>query len=800
MALEYFLYRTDFNNTVVDRSVNSFTPFDANEAEIQLDILIPNGQALYLYRYDGSTLVPNSESTVNEYLLATEDIFPTTPLETQIFTGYTATTNNQINAASNGGVLYGLELLQVNDTQYEITAGAAQLIDINFETGEVSKTIIEYSGGTFTPSGLTTNTITYVAIDRNSNIIEKYERFTSLEKENLNELGTVSHPNLQTIAFVFSRPEIPYDPVGQLVDLQDFIRIAKFEIDDFIITPSANTLSFSTTSGTLYRRGGNFINNKNNPDVFNIPEKSPQEFNYINQFGVIETGLTTTINPTQYEEVGTGNILPITGNTNQATILRVWIVESGRVFIQRGQSIYRSIGEATANLIEDRKKHVSAQSLIDTGLIIGEIISRVSAIELDNTRDSLILNTDKFGGEIGSAASDIYRFSNTEIITQKSSFPNPNENDDIILQDNITYLINGIINLGTSRLVLGNNTLIEGKNVATDNIIGNRADELIFSNDNNVVIGIIGFRNFNTTGKIFNLNGSGLRNSIIRQTIITDSIVGNFSDFNLIQFNNNLITNSYGGFEVSGNTSLKNKVIISNSLFETPLTEQTYISVRNSQYYAISIYDCSFEMSNSGITGIAFESGFTVNAGKISENEFVSTGSTVLGIPISGVTNETPRFTLNDNVGLSQGDVQASVFGFLNTNNNTLETTIANITNYVKANFINSVNSVAINFLLSQNRLTYNGDTDGIVFSFLLNGDLFTNSNNQTLRVAIFKNGTENLVEQEVRADTSTVAYAYGLNGITTLNIGDYLEVFVRNTTQARNIIVRTVQLQVSEI
>jgi len=95
MALEYFLYTTLYNNTLVNRSNSSFAPLPPDTGEIQIDFLIPRTQPLYLYRESGDTIILNDDATINAYL---EDT--TTPpdgdtaLTYAPFTGYTATTKD----------------------------------------------------------------------------------------------------------------------------------------------------------------------------------------------------------------------------------------------------------------------------------------------------------------------------------------------------------------------------------------------------------------------------------------------------------------------------------------------------------------------------------------------------------------------------------------------------------------------------------------------------------------------------------------------------------------------------------
>ena len=90
MAFQYFLYRTDLNNTLVDRSDNSFAPLPPNTGEIFTDYFIPDIQPLFLYRESGGTIIHNDEDNIREYI---SEITPPPSADDFVdyntFTGYT---------------------------------------------------------------------------------------------------------------------------------------------------------------------------------------------------------------------------------------------------------------------------------------------------------------------------------------------------------------------------------------------------------------------------------------------------------------------------------------------------------------------------------------------------------------------------------------------------------------------------------------------------------------------------------------------------------------------------------------
>lgn len=97
MAFRYLIYRTDFGNTIVRESVGS-SATGGTEQELFTDFVIPELQPLYLWRVTGGTsVVPNTESNINDWLENITPIDPDDPVDFATFTGYTASTEITIN-------------------------------------------------------------------------------------------------------------------------------------------------------------------------------------------------------------------------------------------------------------------------------------------------------------------------------------------------------------------------------------------------------------------------------------------------------------------------------------------------------------------------------------------------------------------------------------------------------------------------------------------------------------------------------------------------------------------------------
>lgn len=71
--MEYYLYDTLFNNTLIKRSKTSFAPLSPDTGEILIDYFIPNNQPLYYYREVSGEIVLNSEINIENYLKSNVD-------------------------------------------------------------------------------------------------------------------------------------------------------------------------------------------------------------------------------------------------------------------------------------------------------------------------------------------------------------------------------------------------------------------------------------------------------------------------------------------------------------------------------------------------------------------------------------------------------------------------------------------------------------------------------------------------------------------------------------------------------
>jgi len=165
MAFEYFLYDTNFNNTLIDRGVNSFAPLPPNTGEIFIDFDIPEIQPLYLYKESTGSIIVNDDQTINNYLNSTEPLIGEDDVNQNQFTGYTATTRTELDRLNSESALYAFSKTLGNGTQTEgfgltVTRTSVGRYDYTFNQPTSS---INY--GVFAqPFGSTTDTNTQISI------------------------------------------------------------------------------------------------------------------------------------------------------------------------------------------------------------------------------------------------------------------------------------------------------------------------------------------------------------------------------------------------------------------------------------------------------------------------------------------------------------------------------------------------------------------------------------------------------------------------------------------------------------
>jgi hypothetical protein len=239
---------------------------------------------------------------------------------------------------------------------------------------------------------------------------------------------------------------------------------------------------------------------------------------------------------------------------------------------------------------------------------------------------------------------------NYVLVKSASDFPAPVAGV-ITLADNTDYEINGIINLGTDRIVLGTNNKLYGQTAEKDQIVSSvAANALITGVDNNFFCKRIHLENIGVLGLIINLTGNGTNVIDIDHTHLHESpIIGTIAGgFSTIIINRSSIFGNGGGLTFTGTN--EDLFIIDNTI-EGFIGTPTAITLSGTvTYHTIFISRNMFEIS-AGQTGLDIDPNITfIGGGIISLNSFEDGGTYLTGIDAS---NPSWRIPSRSNVGIA---------------------------------------------------------------------------------------------------------------------------------------------------
>jgi len=301
---------------------------------------------------------------------------------------------------------------------------------------------------------------------------------------------------------------------------------------------------------------------------------------------------------------------------------------------------------------------------------------------------------------------------NKVVINKLSDFPIPVAGV-ITLEDGKDYRISGSVNIGTNRIVFGNNCGITGDNPQNDILVYEGTDAMFTANDANLVLlrlgvscdsGTLfdatdidytidplvdGFQGRNKRFYVFNCN-------LIGGVAGNGSNLGAIEGYGTVNFNANFVRGWDSGLEVSNGLSfegLNNKVVLWNGQGTTMLTlrDNNWSGQTGGvgSYIPTGINALNF---NGNILhprtvdyALNIETGATAKEANISGNIFIATGITTGGIfnPASLGYNDLPTYNIQGNQGIADNTstIQASIDQV-----QSFTTTIAAINTPVKIN------------------------------------------------------------------------------------------------------------------
>ena len=360
--------------------------------------------------------------SINIALALSSDFFnKTTDTTDDIDTTATNRFTNDIDKAlalsnenyNGNGIIAGFNITINGDTtKIDISAGIGFITDNQADVNNPTRTKVIYAGATgITPTYLTSNKVSYLAIDVNGDIIQQATQFTNNQRRDYILLGAAIHSNLTTVNATNNLPDVALDSQSQINDLID--GLGNFNKEGNIISANGANLSINKSAGLLFKRGVNFSIDPKNPHIKILSAlTAPANIRYRMSDGT-EYADTNVVSAFYESPLGTRTVL---GNNN-FSIQRITIFSSNLIRIQYGQAIYNSLPVAIQAI--QTEIFTTEANIAENGLLRCFLIFAGRTTSLLNTADAIFIEADKFGalpfGSTGGTTSLQQAYSNSVI-------------------------------------------------------------------------------------------------------------------------------------------------------------------------------------------------------------------------------------------------------------------------------------------------------------------------------------------------------------------------------------------------
>ena len=375
---------------------------------------------------------------------------------------------------------------------------------------------------------------------------------------------------------------------------------------------------------------------------------------------------------------------------------------------------------------------------------------------------------------------------NVIAISDATDFPAPAAGV-ITLADNTSYRIIGNVDIGTDRLVLGNNTKLYGTNRFTDGLTYTGTGIMITATSGHLLEEM----NFTcSSGQFMSLTGVGAETCVYTNCfIVSCDTVGTIASWRTVVFRSFSVvsaTNATNGRLLFSGTC---EAFNMDNSFWGSFTAGTMIDLGTATFDRVQIPGGNRFITSPGVTalsGAASSANLTTNGrGLVESNIFNGTGTA-----ISTITPFDLKWTFQGNSGIEDSHQDAA----FSATGNTTATVISTASTPVIVDLgATAVQYKTHRFSVSTGGLiTYNGLTE-MDFTAIFNiyADVASGTN-KVLNFYIAKNGTVLTESISTRSFDAGDPGSLISQAIVTLETGDTLALWVENTTDTTNTTVQT--------
>lgn len=349
------------------------------------------------------------------------------------------------------------------------------------------------------------------------------------------------------------------------------------------------------------------------------------------------------------------------------------------------------------------------------------------------------------------------------------------------------YVVSGMINLSSSAINV-NGAALRGNSPAKDGFASNVNGAVLRSTGKSVEVERLTINTSGSATKAYDFtDATGAEQCTLNGCQVTQSIaglgVGNLSGFNSISLSGNVWACA-DGIKMSGAT--KQFVAAFNQITGLS-TGSAFEFLAGGTYDYVEFSDNQFLFT--GLTGITLAAGVVVDRGRLTVNFF----STPVGTLISGFDSFSAAWEMSQNTRLAN----SHSYGFIYMNENSTYTTIPAANTYVKVAGATTPVKLQRFTASASNRLTYVGRRNITAAMFVVIGG---QSPANGTDIAIARNGVlipvPNMTQ---RAVGNNVSFTVSMETEVDLVTGDYIELFIRNVTLTNNILVKDLQMRISD-
>jgi hypothetical protein len=283
-----------------------------------------------------------------------------------------------INSMGTGLVSGGILSINTDTTKFDISAGKGVVINEADPDVPVVYNVSWTAFSAQTVTNLATSPVSYISIDSSGAITQSTTAPVASDGQLSIFIGQLGHSNNSTISTAVITPTIFNNGTNLIRAVTESLGVLG---TGCIVSANGANLSIDMSSGTLIKEGINYAAATTAKHTKAFSAQVPATIRRRTQTGNGDTN--TVLDVGFYDNAGTKTSVAPNKYTNQ----RVYLVSSGNIVVQYGQTIYNSMSEATSAI--NSETFVLLNNLKENAKLIGVVSVRSNGTDLSAAADAV---------------------------------------------------------------------------------------------------------------------------------------------------------------------------------------------------------------------------------------------------------------------------------------------------------------------------------------------------------------------------------------------------------------------------